>query len=106
MDIISREDYILRTQEPLDHGMLRYPHGISNTERARMVRRFCERVNENKRNAQIAGQEYDQLSAEGKIRPPTRNERLIQIARGHEDNASVQAARRLCEKHGIQWSEE
>ena len=43
--------------------------------------------------------EYEQLIAEGMIRPPSRIEHLIETAQGHPDNKSVQAARRILVKH-------
>lgn len=39
--------------------------------------------------------EYAAAIARGEIRPPTRRERLRATADGHDDNESVQAARRL-----------
>lgn len=34
-----------------------------------------------------------------------RKQRLIETAQGHPDNASVQAARRICNKNGWQWDD-
>ncbi len=48
-------------------------------------------------------EEYQQKVEKGEIRPPTRIETLINIANGHNDNESVQAARRLLEKRNINW---
>lgn len=42
----------------------------------------------------------------GKIRPPTRIEGLLAVARGHEDNESTHACRRLLDKRGINWRTE
>lgn len=56
-----------------------------------------------KRNAAI--REYHQLVKEGKIIPKTLIERTIERANGHPDNASTQAARRICQKRGINWRE-
>ena len=39
----------------------------------------------------------------GEIRIPTATEQLIARACGHEDNDSVQAARRICERKHIDW---
>lgn len=47
--------------------------------------------------------EYHQLVEEGKIIPKTLIEKTIEKANGHPDNASTQAARRMCEKRGIDW---
>ena len=54
-----------------------------------------------KRNALI--EEYNKLVETGEIRPLTSIERTIRKANGHPDNPSVQAARRICEKRGIDW---
>jgi len=61
------------------------------------------------RNAELAQrraelrEEYQRLVAEGKVRPPTRIEQLIEAANGHEDRAQTHAARRLLAKRGIDW---
>jgi hypothetical protein len=39
----------------------------------------------------------------GKIKQPGKYDALIKTARGHEDNPSVQAARRALKKRGIAW---
>lgn len=46
---------------------------------------------------------YYELVDEGKIIPKTSDERMIEKAQGHSDNESVQAARRMCLKKGIDW---
>ena len=48
-------------------------------------------------------EEYQRLVSEGKVRPPTHIERLIEAANGHEDRAQTHAARRLLAKRGIDW---
>lgn len=50
-----------------------------------------------------AKQEYKNLVAQGKLRDKTKIEKLLTKAQGHEDNPSVQAARRLLVKRGIDW---
>ena len=45
--------------------------------------------------------EYQQKVANGELRPPTRTEQLIQIAKGNPEHESVQAARRLLVKRKI-----
>ena len=47
--------------------------------------------------------EYNTLVQQGKVRTPSRFEELINKARGHADNPSTQAARRVLEKRGIKW---
>jgi hypothetical protein len=46
-------------------------------------------------------QEYNFKVAKGELRPPTRTEQLIEIAKGNPEHESVQAARRLLEKRKI-----
>jgi len=47
--------------------------------------------------------EYQAKVERGELRPPTRTEKLIEIARGHIDNESVKAARRLLIKRGVTY---
>lgn len=47
--------------------------------------------------------EYADKVVEGVLRPPTRREKLIATANGHEDLPSTHAARRILEKIGIKW---
>ena len=101
--LITREDYISRTQEPLDHGLLRFPHGISKAQKRRNERYEQERLLNNKIAAENADKEYSEKLARGEVREPTREEALIRKANGHPDNESVQAARRLCDKKGVVW---
>lgn len=55
-----------------------------------------------KRDAAI--KEYYELAEQGKIVPKTTLEKTIEKAiYGHPDNPSTQAARRVCEKRGINW---
>ena len=64
------------------------------------------------RNAELAQrrsellEEYQRLVAEGKVRPPSRIERLLEIAKGHEDREQTHAARRVLTKRGIDWRTE
>lgn len=48
-------------------------------------------------------QEYQEKLKSGEIRKPTNVEKLLRTAQGHEDNQSVQSARKLLEKRGIDW---
>lgn len=48
-------------------------------------------------------EEYAQKIVDGEIREPTRIETLVRNARGHDDNESVQAARRLLLKRKIDY---
>ncbi len=55
-----------------------------------------------KRRLEAIG-EYNSLVESGQVRPLTPIERTIRKANGHPDNPSVQAARRMCIKRGIDW---
>lgn len=47
--------------------------------------------------------EYDAKVAAGELRAPTSTEQAIATAQGMDENPSVQAARRLLDKRGIDW---
>jgi hypothetical protein len=48
-------------------------------------------------------EEYKKELAAGTIREPSATEQRIRVARGHPDNQSTMAARRLLEARGIDW---
>lgn len=50
-----------------------------------------------------AKREYQRLVSSGKVRPPTQAEHAWNTAHGLSENRSVQAARRLLTKHGVDW---
>ena len=82
---------------------LKIPHGLT----ARQEQQFHKEAEaarnayHNKRDAAI--EEYERLVAEGKIRKPTIIEEALRKAHGLPDNPSVQAARRVLKKRGIDW---
>ena len=82
---------------------LKIPHGLT----ARQEQQFHKEAEaarnayHNKRDAAI--EEYERLVAEGKIRKPTIIEEALRKAHGNPDNPSVQAARRVLKKRGIDW---
>ena len=79
------------------------PHGMTSRGRQRFEKdagNAIENYHE-KRNAAI--EEYNNLVRQGKIISKTAIERELEIAHGHPDNESVQAARRVLEKRGIDW---
>lgn len=82
---------------------IRLPHGETMRQKQRRLKtgERVEREYQEKRQKAIA--EYKQLVESGKIQDKTKEELLIERANGHPDNESVQAARRLCEKRGINW---
>lgn len=70
-----------------------------------------ERSNKNLKAAQDkyyakrnqAKREYQRLVSSGKVRPPSVAEKAWNNAHGLSENRSVQAARRLLAKHGVDW---
>jgi len=106
-EVITEEQYLathgagfMEGAEPGLHKNI--PEGAAK-ERA-IARQQKEMAANNVRREELR-QEYQAKVASGEIRPPTRNESLLATARGNPDNASVQAARRLLEKKGINWQE-
>ena len=81
----------------------RLPHGETERQRKQRLNSGIQAIEDYKERREAAKKEYEQKVAAGEIRPPTKIEELIRTARGHSDNASVQAARRLLEKRGIDW---
>ena len=70
-------------------------------ERFRKECANAEREYQERRSKAI--EEYNALVESGQVRPRTSIERTIRKANGHPDNPSVQAARRMCIKRGIDW---
>ena len=50
-----------------------------------------------------ARREYRRLVSSGKVRAPTQAEQTWNTAHGLSENRSVQAARRVLAKHGVDW---
>ena len=50
-----------------------------------------------------ARREYQRLVSSGKVRTPTQAEQTWNTAHGLSENRSVQAARRVLAKHGVDW---
>lgn len=48
-------------------------------------------------------EKFKTLVDQGEIRPPTRQETMIDRANGHPDLESTQAARRICQKNGWKY---
>lgn len=83
---------------------LRSNRSLSTVQGKKRFRKEFDNVeNEYQAKRAAAKQEYKNLVAQGKLRDKTRIEKLLTKAQGHEDNPSVQAARRLLAKRGINW---
>lgn len=81
----------------------RIPHGETQRQKERREKEAAEARKEYEKKRAEARAGYQALVDAGKVRPPTKIEEKLRIAKGHPDNASVQAARRSLEKRGIDW---
>ena len=91
---------------PMSDFMLdkvRIPHGLTSRAQERLRKEADAARNDYSRKRADAMNDYNSKVKNGQIRKPTRIESLIKTAHGHEDNPSVQAARRTLKKRGINW---
>lgn len=84
----------------------RFPHGRTQRQQKRDEKRALEVGRAYSEKRETVRKQYEKYVKEGKIFPLTKEEKLLQRANGHPDNSSVQAARRMCEKRGINWRKE
>lgn len=105
------EEFCVARQRP---DLIAVPHDASLLSPSGHVSKVAERRAKKRSEQELALwaadralllYEYQQLLAAGKVRQPTRAEKLIQTARGHPDRQDVQAARRLLQRQGIAWQE-
>lgn len=82
---------------------IRIPHGETSRQRAKRIAEGEQAAADYSARRNAAITEYNELVASGKIAPKSTIERLLETAHGHEDNQSVQAARRTLQKRGINW---
>jgi len=86
---------------------MRHPHGLTLRQRKKLEKDAAEAARDYAVRRQSAIAEYRMLVAAGEVIEKSDIEATVERARyGHPDNASTQAARRVCEKRGIQWDEE
>lgn len=81
----------------------RIPHGETLRQKKKREREAEAAILENTKKREEARREYRELVKKGKIKTPSNIMRLQQVARGHSDNESVQAARRSLKKRGYSW---
>jgi len=97
MIVQSFEEFCARNgyERPLDdHSCFKMPHGFTKADRRRPLRKLMAGI----ATYDKARSEYDRLVELGEVRPPTDQESLERTAQGHDDNPTVQAARRVLEK--------
>lgn len=85
---------------------MKIPHGLTQRQETKLQKDALDAAQEYhaKRSAAIC--EYNELKEAGKLQDKTPVERSLDTASGHPDNASVQSARRMLEKRGIDWETE
>ena len=76
---------------------------VSDRKKREILKGIQDNITKHTEQYQRLHDEYDRLLANGEVRQPKRIERLIKTAKGHPDNSSVQAARRILEKENIVW---
>lgn len=77
-----------------EHGSLRYPHGISKTERRRIEKHLAERFEKMEEGAR----KYRELDAEGKIPMQTY---LVEYNGPEEDRGNIIAMARIRHKRAV-----
>ena len=101
--IMSESEYLERAGAGLaalgDAALHRQPGSTQKQRDARARRQALRDLDWQTLRARLR-LEYAAAVADGRVRPPTRLERLRKTAAGHPDNPSVQAARRLLERAG------
>ena len=105
--VLTEEEYLSQNGYPFmgysEPGLHMSRNTISDKVRNKDVKRVMQNAEEYDTKRAELRKEYKQKVANGEIRQPTEIERTLKIAQGLDDNPSVQAARRLLEKRGIDW---
>lgn len=83
---------------------MKFPHGLTERQQKKFEKDAAAHEEEYAKKRREATEEYHRLVAAGEILPKSRIEVTIEKAiHGHPDNDSTQAARRICDKRGIEW---
>ena len=105
--VLTEEEYLSQNGYPFmgysEPGLHMSRNTISDKVRNKDVKRVMQNAEEYDTKRAELRKEYKQKVANGEIRQPTEIERTLKIAQGLDDNPSVQAARRVLEKRGIDW---
>lgn len=101
--VMSEDDFVRANSPRVDSSLIRMNSAMSGAQIRRARAEYNRQLDAEFSARAAARQEYQRLVASGAIRPPTRVESLISKARGHEDNPSVQAARRILQRMGRTW---
>lgn len=106
--VMSLDEYmgIKGVGSPLSGYMddkLKIPHGETRRQTEKREKEAANVRAEYEKKRAAAKAEYKAMVDSGKVRPPSRIEEMVRTAQGSSDNSSVQAARRLLAKRGIDW---
>ena len=82
---------------------MRIPHGMTARQQKAFLKEADKARTEYAAKREAAKREYNDLVSRGRIKLPGKYDALINKANGHPDNPSVQAARRVLTKRGIDW---
>lgn len=82
---------------------LKIPHGETQRQKNKREKEAINQLQSYHAKREAAVNEYNQAVQRGEIREPSTIERALIVAKGHEDNEAVRAARRILEKRGIDW---
>lgn len=99
---MSWGEYAAKNDIPLpldDHGAF----GAGGKKPKTHFRRILKKQMADSEIRNRGWEKYNLLLKQGKIKEPSRLTKLKQKARGHDDNLSVKAARRVLTKQGITW---
>lgn len=78
-------------------------NGTTQNQRAALEREATRARDDYATRRAAARAEYASKVKSGELRPPTSIESMMRVARGHQDNDSVKAARRALKKRGYDW---
>lgn len=79
------------------------PRGETESQRKKRQEDLARNIEKNSKKTESLTKEYNNLVKQGKIRPPSNIEKLIERAKGHPDLESTKAARRSLERRGLSW---
>lgn len=106
--VMSEQEYLDRagvgdsmSDFMLDKVKLR--NGTTARQRKAMEKEADQARNDYSKRRAAVKAEYAAKVKSGELRAPTNIESMLRTAQGHEDNASVQAARRALKKRGYDW---
>jgi len=102
--ILTEDDYVNLhgAQFKANAAFHRNPRGVTKT----LQKAKDDQARENEAIQQVRNklrEDYSQKVSKGEIRPPSRFESLARTANGHDDNETVQAARSLLKKRGLDY---